>query len=892
MELTADPLEDLRELLEQRRYGLLEQILTQSDDDGRNRCYELITTRYTRSHYREVVKSLTESLKTDIAAHWDAETTGRKIALLCYCQLLIASASSIDRSIPTTVITAAIETGVRDVEWAEEIAKGRDSIDVELALLDRPDGTARLKKVDQILNKLPEYGWRSAPYDWADAIAPMLAEDPRLLRGLRQAIEGTDDDFVGGRARALAAIAPSFPEPERSEIVGQALAAARERRNTWGHAMTLLMVLPDATGPARRELWNEFVDAAREGALGSDAVNWEGLTRLADLDWLSPGLFVNLVTGMSSDDPLESGAISSRARDRLLASYMCRLAEHGRLPDAYETYRAIGSAEGRTRAQVALLSSVHPWWVGVLHRLPDPPPPAKQVLPRLYASSWRMLYRRSQRALYADLLDRALAIGAGREEVLHELLPHLPEELAAAARNALRAEADSEPDREQRATQLAELALASPPAEQAGLIAQALALSSIGDSEALDAFTTECDRLLDPAGRQADRATFLRLIEQPTDHATTPLLRCLDNLTADLIPLAWEAVWVVGWKQQGDPRPVVKLAERMIELGDSDSAHDRIEALVSGLKLDQLNRLIGVFPASLTTPRIFGFVISRLTALADSEPDVHGIWMILGTISRMAGRLPAEVVRQIVLWCQHQPERAWDGDYHEGLLGCLVPLFASDGRLDEARQFADSITAHHEKAEALAELARYLPEPARDAAVAEARELLAVSADELIRPAWMTKFIKAFALQAGAGLDRMDEMVSGEVSARTLALVATWLSGEEADDLWGTAADSMSGDEMAEVITVMPDNVIGRALGRVPASAGDLLAVLFDRLRTRGELRRFEQLAYLLEYQAGQGRQALVETLTSLAPVLLELAGPDALGRLRTAVRQAGEWWP
>jgi hypothetical protein len=894
MELTADPLEDLRELLEQRKYALVEKILSQSDDDGHNHWYELVTTHHTRRDYRKALESVITSLENDVAVSWGAEDTGRKISMLCYCHLLVATVNSLGRSVPAVVITAAIETGARDLEWAEQIADSRDDIDVELALLSRPDGASRLNALRRILNKIPEYGWRSAPYDWAEAIAPALAGDLPRLRDLRQAIEGADDDYVGGRARALAAIAPSFPEPERSQTATQALAAARERKNTWGHAMTLLMLLPEVTVPARHELWSEFHDAAAHGALGGSPNNWEELTRLADLAWVPPALFLKCVAVMSSDDPLEPGAFGPWVRDGLLVSYMCRLAERRRIPDAYEAYRAIGSAEGRTRAQVALLSSVHPWWVGVLHRLPDPLPAAKQVVPRLYASSWRMLSRRSQRALYADLLDRALAIDGDRQSALHQLLPHLPADLTAVALQALRADADNEHGHEQRAARLAQLALVSPPREQARLIAQALGLSVVGDGEDRDALTAECDTLLEPAGSQtADRASFLRLIEQPpARRATARLLRSLDDLSADLIPLAWEAVWAVAWEREHDPRPVVRLADRMIELGDTDSAHDRIEALVSGLKLDRLVRLIGELPASLTTPRVFGFVIGRLTAPAGAAPDARETWSILKTTARMVRRLPPEVISQIVRWCRRQPEAAWDGNYHDEIAGSLVPLFASDGRLDEALRFAASITAHHLKAQALAQLAGYLPERERDAAVTEARELLEVSADQLIRPAWLTTFAGRLGRQAGADPDRLDDLVSNEAPARTLALLATWLPEAEALDLWGQAADRMTGEEMAELIMVMPDGVIGHALQRVPPSDGDHLTLLFGRLRARGEPGRFEQLAHLLKYQAAQGRPALLETLTSLAPALLELAGPDALRRLRTAVRQVGEWWP
>jgi len=259
--------------------------------------------------------------------------------------------------------------------------------------------------------------------------------------------------------------------------------------------------------------------------------------------------------------------------------------------------------------------------------------------------------------------------------------------------------------------------------------------------------------------------------------------------------------------------------------------------------------------------------------------------------------LPDDAVHMIVDWHRTTcPGRDWTGHYSEEITACLAPFYARAGYVHEA--MAMTRTAHHEKAQALAGIARYLPDPDQMATAREALALARSTGSERVRTDYMRQFTEVLMKLAGA--TRVEDIVSDSPDAWTLATVAQLLPPGEAAEVWEETIAVMSGSELRDFVTVMPDDVARDAIVSIAGRLADdyagrqasIIQAIFARIGESSPSAQFERLVDFMAASAELGRPILLRQLGVVAPLLHELGGDEALNGLRQAVFRVAAWWP
>jgi hypothetical protein len=500
------------------------------------------------------------------------------------------------------------------------------------------------------------------------------------------------------------------------------------------------------------------------------------------------------------------------------------------------------------------------------------------------------------------LFSWAVALDSeSRTGMLWNLLPYLPDDLAQRARNELRkilTETDSA-DRQQRRqviTGLANLTEESPEQDREALLSQAFELATIDDDDERRALAAEIHWLLQRREPQPpDRHLLLESLDLSAKNGTEPTLD-FARLPPKLVLLAWGTPWAQ------DPRHFKQfgvLAARVAELGSADAAYDRLAKLIASLKPDALAELLQCLPAALITTRLAGYLVERWAHADASAKAEEDFAMDLGTIDKLARRLPDDAVRTIVEWDQSaRPERRWTGYFSQDIAACLAPLYAQAGYLDEAQAMAAALTAHHEKARALAGIASYLPEQDKMTTAHEALALARTTGNERVQTEYQRQFAEALMKLVGA--TRFDDIVADSPDARTLATVASLLPAEEAGDLWEEAVTAMSGSEILDFVQAMPNDIAHHAIASIARRSADdysghqapIIRAIFARIAENSTSAQFDRLVDFLAESARQGRPVLLRQFGVVAPLLLDLGGDTAISGLRQATYRVATWWP
>ena len=856
--------------------------------------------------YRTQLRDVMASLREEGIQHRDREDIGRRLGLLCFACLALASLASMGELLTPELIDTAVKTGYRDVPWglaaARQLANPQEELDAQLALVSRlPPGPQRLRIYDYILKQhLGKMVWYE--YEATELLVQALPRE--LLPELRDLTVNFVKDHHGARPRALALIAARFEEPEKSKIIAEALQAARNRRNTWGHAMTILSVLPQVPRTEKQVLKREFVDAVAESLRSSNVGQFEDLTLLADVDDIGPRFLVGLITKSTGTDHHETGRLSPEQRDRLLANYAERLAGRRRVIEAFQVVRAIRTDEGRATATWLVLQAMERWLVFAILTLPKPAPSLRQRVNRLISAGLLRTGPGGSRRLRQRLLSQARALDRDERTVmLWGLLPHLPDDLAISVRTELgqilgRADTADRHERRQVITGLANLAGVSPGPDRETLLSRAFELAAIGDEDERRILAAEIHRTLRQQHHPPDHAALIESLDRAKRHGTEPEVD-FTRLPDELIALAWETPWAT---EPPHFRQFAVLASQMARLGTPDAALDRLAALISSLRPESLAELLESLPADLATLPVTRCLIERWS---QADPDdstgrsEEDFMKVLEAVTRMASRLPDDVVHAIVEWDRSaRSRRRWHGYVGEEIAACLAPLYARAGYLDEARAMTASMTAGHEKARALAGIAKYLPDHERLSAVREALALARSVGHERVQTEYQHRFAEALIRLAGA--TRFDDIVADTPDRRALATIAALLPAEEAAGVWREAIDIMPGPEILDFIDTMPGPVARDAIASIIRRSADshsehevpTIRAILSRTWEESREAQFERLVDFMTEAASHGRPVLLRQLGAVTMLLMELGGDGAIDRLRQAVYRAATWWP
>lgn len=861
--------------------------------------------------YRRQLDDTRERLRREGMGQGDREDIGRRLGLLCFVQLVLASMVSRGDLLTPELIDTAVTAGYRDVAWgltaARQLTDPQERVYALLVLLSRlPAGPQRLRIYDNILKqRLAEIAWRAEQYRATERLVEALPGNllPELLPELRELAAGFTHDHVGARPRALAAIASRAEEPDKSKIIAEALEAARRRPDTWGHAMTVMAVLPQVPPAEKPALSREFVHAVTESLRPGDEGQFEDLTRLADVDEIGPRYLITLITAATSTERYQAGRLDPDQRDRLLTDYAERLARRHRTVEAFQVVRAVPGSQARFAATWLVLQALDRWLLFAALTLPEPSRTRWQVLRRLAAAGLLRTGPGGRRRLRQRLLSQALTLdGDGRTDMLWSLLPYLPEDLADQVKTELgrvlaAAETADRGERQLVITGLTNLAGVSRGPDQEALLSRAFALAAIGDDDERRALAADIHWLL-RREQPPDRASLLKTLAHAADNGTEPDLD-FARLPDELLPLAWETPWA---RRPRHFREFSVLASRMAARGQADAIHGRLAALIGSLRPDELAGLLESLPADLITAKLAACLIERW-AQADptdqtGEAEEH-FAKILSALVRAPRQLSDDVVRLVVEWDRSaRPQRHWPGYSSDNIAACLAPLAAQAGYLAEAQAMAAAIAADHEKARALAGIARHLPDQDRLATAREALTLARSAGSERVQTEYLRQFTEGLMKLAGA--TRIEDIVADTPDARALAAIAALLPPGEAAGIWEEAITLMSGSEILDFIRTMPEPIARDAIAAiVHRSATDhreyetpVIRALFARIGEDSPAAQFGHLIDFVEAAAHHGRPALLRQMGVVAPFLFELGGDIAVNGLRQAVYRAATWWP
>jgi hypothetical protein len=857
--------------------------------------------------YRTQVRDVIGRLREEGTKQRDREDIGRRLGLVCFAHLILASLLSVRDLTTGELIDAAVSTGYRDLSWtlavARQLTDPQEKLDAQLALASRlPTGPQRLSIYDDILKQqLPRMAMRTEQYEATERLVEALPRE--LLPELHELAAGFTHDHFGARPRALAVIATRCEEPDKSKIIAEALQAARQRPDTWGHAMTVLAVLPQVPRAEKRALQREFLHAVSESLRSGDEIQFEDLTRLADVNEISPRFLLDLITTATGTQQYETGRLSPDQRDRLLAAYAERLALRHRAFEAFQVVRAIPTDQGRATATWLALQAMNRGLLLTVVQLPGPALTRWQQVSRLV---WAGLVRTGPAGrwrLRQWLLAQAMALdGDDRTAMLWNLLPYLPDDLANTARaelgQGLAATDTANPhERRQVISGLANLAAASPEPDRKALVSRAFELAAISDDDERRSLAAQIHRLL-RREQQSGRAALIESMDMAAKNSTEPEVD-FARLPEGLVPLAWETPWA---REPRHFRQFGVLASRMAAHGPADVVDDRLSDLVVSLRPDALAELLECLPVDLLTTRLFSRLIERWAQLEAGDATGRAeedYAKDLGAIARIATWLPDAVVHAIVEWDQSaRPQRRSPGYKSEEIAACLAPLYARAGYLDEAQAMAAGIAAHHEKARALAGIAAYLPEHERLATAREALTLARSVGDERVQTEYHRRFAEALMKLVGA--TRFGDIVADTPDARALATIADFFPPEEATGVWHEAIEIMSGPEILDFVHTMPDTIARDAIASIVRRSADdysefqapTIRAIFARIGKDSPTAQFDRLIDFMSEAANHGRPALISHLEVVTPLLLELGGDVSLNRLQQAIYRVATWWP
>lgn len=441
------------------------------------------------------------------------------------------------------------------------------------------------------------------------------------------------------------------------------------------------------------------------------------------------------------------------------------------------------------------------------------------------------------------------------------------------------------------------LAEASQDEDRKELLSRAFELIVIGDNVERRIFSAECRRL---AGLQAlpDRDTLLAAMEpSANDDDRRELGFDAARLPVELLSLAWEAAWA------SDPyhfRQFGVIADRMAELGLADTAYGRLERLILWLSRERLTELLEGLPPTLLTPRLADCLLARWQqATGEPERGAEDFALELAAVTKIARHLPDEVATMIVDW--HRAAQPWPGTSNsswEDINACLAPLYAQAGYLEDALSMATVMTADREKAQALAGIAGYLPDPDGLATAREALRLTCITGNERVQTDYRRQFGELLARIPGG--TRFTDIVADSPDARTLGLIASILPADEAAPVWKNAIKAMSASELTGFVSLMPEDIASDAISAIARhSEGDyygrqalVVREIFSRLGETSPSVQFDRLVEFLGESALLGRPVLLRQLVIVAPLLLRLGGDGVLIRLSETLDQVAGWWP
>jgi hypothetical protein len=667
-----------------------------------------------------------------------------------------------------------------------------------------------------------------------------------LLPELLAAVREIGDKWK--RVQALAPLIPRLHEPERAQVVAEALAAAREYPIEEFCGWDLMLLIPSLPEPQKTDVVTEVL-----------AIAWrvyDDISRARELQRLAPHLPESLLSealalaGDIEDETWRAEALVG------LAPYLPAAPGAALQARALAAARGIHNAGIRARALTGIALSL-------------PVPEKLEVLDEALLTSSEIsdedarVWTQAVLAPYlpAPLLAEGLAAARqveselARADVLVDLAPRLPEHLLAEALAAARAIQDEA----WRAKGLAGLA---PHLPATLLDAAWTAISSIADEE--------------------DRARAI--------------VGLAPYLPAYLLPGALvEAEWLAT--------PIVRataLSSVALRLPEPQKVQVLTRALAdaSGPKSGWEHQLLhGQLLADLA-PYMSDVMLS--TALAETRSIEHEP-ALLQALRGLIPHLPSSLHREaLAVACDVVSD-----PYRQRALLILAP-YLSRPLLEHALVQARELDNERARAEALAGIGSHLPEPARGQVLHEALDLILATVHELDRwpdmaraVSYLPDLLQAKVLAATDEISdpidrawalrwlvpRLAEPAKMQGLERALAAARTLGSAEMLASLAEHLPASQQVEALAEASSLA--HLIEDGKGRRIALGG--LATALAKLSPDQLHPIWREMLHL---SATGTRRRLVADVRALVRVFPTLDDPEAVAETFRAIREVGNWWP
>ncbi len=701
--------------------------------------------------------------------------------------------------------------------------------------------------------------------DLAEAVAYLAPHLPKPLLGealdaALAAVQGIKSGF--DRAIAIAYLAPYLPEPLLGEALDAALAAVQGIKSGFDRVVTIAYLAPYLTEPLLRE---ELIIAQK---IDNQEMRIKALVRLASS--VLPGPLRNEAINVAL--AAMRGAKAPSACAEVLAELAPHLSEP-LLLEALAVARKISYERDRAKALA-----------GLARYLPD--------------------------SLAGEALSESLAIARRvgdsyhRAKALAELAAYLPELLPG---EALRAAREVE-DLERRVEMLAELAVRLPEPLLSELLREALmAVQDIGDSV-----------------RQASALAGLSpyLPEQLLGEALVAARRMKDDyLKVNSLTSYFCAKALAGLGLHlPEPLKSEVLREALVAAERIFLDSSRAELLVGlapylpepllgeamkqvhwGLRREGNNKYCERVLAGLA-PYLPDLLLRKALVEAKKCEDSCDRAKALAVL---APYLPESLLMEALVAARGISGSFGRPDDCAEALAALVPQLAKLGYPAEALAAVQEIKHDYFRAEALARLAPYLPEPLLREALTALREIsyatnraraLVGLAPYLPRP-----LLSEGPREALVEIWRMDLVL--EYRVEMLAGLAPYLPELLlSESLREVLTKAVNDDDRAKALVGLsmhlPDPLLDEALAIARKIEGDdyragALAALTQPLSMHlPPIRLYSLWCETLHVLASRTRKCLLSDLQALSPLVAALGEKDAIVETFRAIQDIGRWWP
>ncbi|HUX77182.1 MAG TPA: hypothetical protein VMY40_11135 [Anaerolineae bacterium] len=835
------------------------------------------------------------SYLADVARAWRQAEATKDVGMQVRCALCRSSVASLSANLPGTLLARAAEHRLLWPEQAVTLARGkpekRERVAALVQLAPHLPAWLREETLEEALAAAREIG---GAHDQARApshrylhLSPWQSVASPWQRMELAALAAAPEIADGWRlAKALTEMAPHLP----GRLLEEALAAAREIGDAGGRVQALVGLAPHLPEPLREQVLGEALAAAQDIKDG----HWQGWALVHRGGRLGPWRpLQEQVPGEALTAAREIASRWGGGEALVLVDLAPHLPERLR-EEALAAAQKIRNADDRVEALISLAP-----------HLPDPL--REQVLREALAAA------------------REIRWDQARAEVLGSLAPHLPVPLREQMVGEALAAARKIWNADDRAQTLGALAPHLPVPLREQTVGEALAAvrkiwNANDRAQALGALAPYLpERLLEEALAAARKIRDAGSRAQALS-ALAPYLP--DRLLEEALAAArktkhekWRVEALVGLV----PHLTSPLREQVLgealatarRIGDADDRARALRARGLSRQRRSAHTLRGKSKTSKVTTSSTYVESTGWGSLVPMDVIVLVSRLRARALSALAPHVPEQLRERVLGKALTAARKIAELGSRAQALSNLAP-YLPERLLGEALVTAREIRWDQARAEVLGSLAPHLPVPLQRQVVEEAL----AAARKIQRGEVRVEVLVGVALHLPEPLREqvLEEALAAarEIEyegncAKALRSLAPHLSAELLEKALAAAREIEHEGGRADALSGLAPHLSAELLGQALTAAREIgdaqkrAQVLYDLAPNLTELSGSALMhlwledwdgASLLHALAHRPRPHLLADLVALAPVIAAMGGEEALGEAFRAIQDVGHWWP